>query len=150
MISVRPFEDQHAPALAEIMIEMTRFYGASIPKNARITEDIIGHSKNIDILLAFNREAPVGFATFTTLFPVGGLRSFTYIQQVYVGAAARRLGVAQRLMSAIARTSKARGCQRLEWATARKILPLAPSMTAWERAAQLKFNMFWKAMLWIN
>jgi ribosomal protein S18 acetylase RimI-like enzyme len=117
MIVIQPFEDEHAPALAVLMEEMTQFYGASIPEGANIAEDLIGRARSIDIILAFSEEMLIGFATFATLFPVGGLQIFTYIQQVYVGSSARRLGVAQRLMSGIAQASQARGCQRLEWAT---------------------------------
>jgi len=117
MIVVRPFEEKHAASLAAMMLEMTRFYGATVSPQADIARDLVDHARRMDFLLAFNAEALVGFATFASLFPVGGLLSFTYIQQIYVGSDARRLGVARRLMAGVAQTARARGCQRLEWAT---------------------------------
>jgi GNAT superfamily N-acetyltransferase len=117
MISIHPFEEKHAHVLAEMMLEMARFYGAAVSKDASVGQDLISHAKYIDILLACNDGTLVGFATFTSLFPVGALLSFTYIQQIYVGSRARRLGVARRLMAGIAQTARSRGCQRLEWAT---------------------------------
>lgn len=41
----------------------------------------------------------------------------TYVQQIYVGQAARRLGVTQELMPGIARAAKAAGSTRIEWST---------------------------------
>lgn len=117
MISIRPFEECDAPALAQMMLEMVRSYSAELPDEDHIEADLIEHSERIEFRLGFNGTALAGFATFVTLFPVGSLLSFIYVQQIYVGSSARRLGVAQRLMVEIARTAQSRGCQRMEWAT---------------------------------
>jgi GNAT superfamily N-acetyltransferase len=116
-IVVRPFEEKHAASLAAMMLEMAQFYGATVSPRADIALDLVDHARRMDFLLAFSAETLVGFATFASLFPVGGLLSFTYIQQIYVAFAARRLGVARRLMAGIAQTARARGYRRLEWAT---------------------------------
>jgi GNAT superfamily N-acetyltransferase len=117
MIAVRPFAPGDAPALAAMMREMARFYGAAVPPDARVEDALIAQARSVDILLAFAGEELAGFATFSVLFPVGGLLSFVYVQQVYVGSGARRRGVARQLMAAIARTARTRGCHRLEWST---------------------------------
>ncbi len=57
------------------------------------------------------------YPIFKSLYPVAGLISFTYIQQLYVGLKGRRLGLAQQLMAAIAQTAKSRGSTRVEWST---------------------------------
>lgn len=118
MISVRPFGEGDAAALAAMMVEMAESYGAVVAGGRDIERELVGHAGRVDILLAFDGDgALAGFATSATLFPVGGVEAFTYVQQVYVGRAARRLGVARRLMAGVARAARDRGCRRLEWAT---------------------------------
>jgi ribosomal protein S18 acetylase RimI-like enzyme len=117
MIAIRPFADSDAPALAAMLREMAAGYGASIAADTQVEADLPGHARTVDILLACEAETLVGFATFASLFPVGGVVAFTYIQQIYVGAGARRRGIAQRLMAAVARAARDRGCRRLEWST---------------------------------
>lgn len=117
MISIRPFADSDAPALAAMMREMAHSYGATVAADTRVEEALPGHARTVNILLAFDADALAGFATFASLFPAGGVLAFTYIQQVYVGSGARRRGIAQRLMAAVARAARDRGCRRLEWST---------------------------------
>ncbi len=118
MISIRPFEERDAPALTAIMLEMAGFYGATIQDGRNVEAEVLANAGHSDTLLALrDGEMLAGFATFATLFPVGALVAFTYVQQVYVASSARRLGIAQQLMAAVARMAKDRGHVRIEWAT---------------------------------
>ena len=116
-MQVRRFEESDAQALADLMTEMAGFYGAIINPDLVVTEDVIRQARQVDIVVAYDDARLLGFATFTSLYPVAGLLAFTYVQQVYVGQAARRLGVAQELMAGIARAAKAAGSTRIEWST---------------------------------
>jgi hypothetical protein len=102
------------------MMEMIRFYGATADPALVVAEDVVRQSETVDIIVAQEGDGLLGFATFTSLYPVAGLISFTYAQQIYVGARARRKGVAQRLMAGIARIATARGSTRIEWSTAKE------------------------------
>ncbi len=117
MVSIRPFEGQDARALAKLMAEMVAFYGASIAPDLAVPDDINRQAKTVDILVALVDGELLGFATSTTLYPVAGLIAFTYVQQIYVALKARRLGIAQQLMAAVAWSAKAKGIQRVEWST---------------------------------
>lgn len=117
VIKVRHFEEPDAQALADLMIEMADFYGATIKANLVVAEDIVRQARQVDIIVAHEDNHLLGFATFTSLYPVAGLLAFTYVQQVYVSQAARRLGVAQELMAGVARAAKAAGSIRIEWST---------------------------------
>lgn len=117
MLQVRRFEELDAQALAELMVKMAGFYGAVINPDLVVFEDVIRQAQRVDIIVAHDDTRLLGFATFTLLYPVAGLLPFTYVQQVYVGQAARRLGVAQELMAGIARAAKAAGSTRIEWST---------------------------------
>lgn len=118
MIRVRRFARKDAEALARLMIEMAGVYGARIDPGLVVAEDVVRQARAIDILVAGHEGRLLGFATFTSLYPVAGLLAFTYVQQVYVAEAARRQGVAQHLMRGVARAAKAAGSTRIEWSTA--------------------------------
>jgi ribosomal protein S18 acetylase RimI-like enzyme len=120
MISVRPFEERDAQPLADLMMEMIHFYGATVDPMLVVSEDVVRQSETVDIIVAQGDDGLLGFATFTSLYPVAGLICFTYVQQIYVGAKARRMGVAQRLMAEIARIATARGSTRIEWSTGKE------------------------------
>lgn len=120
MVWVRRFEEKDAQALAGLMTEMARFYGATIRSDLVVAEDVVRQARQVDVIVAHDDACLLGFATFTSLYPVAGLLAFTYVQQVYVGQAARRLGVAQELMAGIARAAKAAGSTRVEWSTSRE------------------------------
>jgi GNAT superfamily N-acetyltransferase len=119
MISVRPFEKGDAQDLADVMMEMVAFYGRPLAVEGSVSEDIIRQSKNIDIVVAISNDRIAGFASYAFLYPVAGLRSFAYLQQIYVASPHRRMGVAQQLMGFIARACQARGCTWMEWSTGR-------------------------------
>lgn len=117
MVSTRRFADADAQALANLMLEMVGFYGAAVAADLLVAEDVVRQAQKVDIVVAHEGSRLLGFATFTSLYPVAGLLTFTYVQQVYVGQDARRLGVAQKLMEEVARAAKAEGSTRIEWST---------------------------------
>lgn len=96
---------------------MADFYGATISPDLDIAHDVTEHADKTDIIVACDDQCLLGFATFGMLYPVAGLISFIYVQQIYVGQHARRLGVARRLLAHIAQVARSRGITRLEWST---------------------------------
>ena len=116
-MQVRRFEHSDAQDLAGLMIEMAGSYGATIKSDLVVVEDILRQARKVDIIVAHDGARLIGFATFTSLYPVAGLIPFTYLQQIYVGRAARRLGVAQELIAGVAQAAKAAGSTRVEWST---------------------------------
>ena len=120
MIQVRRFEEKDAQALTGLMTEMACFYGATIRSDLVVAEDVVRQARQVDVIVAHDDARLLGFATFTSLYPVAGLLAFTYVQQVYVCQAARRLGVAQELMAGIARAAKDAGSTRVEWSTSKE------------------------------
>ena len=123
MVSVRPFKEQDAQPLADLMTEMADFYGATISPTLVVADDVIQQARSVDVIVAQGDGGLLGFANFTSLHPVAGLIPFTYVQQIYAGKSARRLGVAQRLMAGIARVASARGSTRMERSTSRDNIP---------------------------
>lgn len=123
MNQVRQFEDADALALATLMLEMVAFYGRPLAVQGDLESDIIRQAKDINIVVAFTDEKLSGFATYGFLYPVAGLQSFGYLQQIYVAANARRRGVAEDIMASIAARCIDRGCNWMEWSTGADNLP---------------------------
>ena len=119
MISVRHFEEADAPELAVVMTEMVAFYGSPLAVEGPLADDIIRQARDVALAVAFSGDRIAGFVTYGFLYPVSGLRSFAYLQQVYVASAHRRSGVARRLMAFVARACQERGCTWMEWSTGR-------------------------------
>jgi ribosomal protein S18 acetylase RimI-like enzyme len=120
VISVRQFEDGDARELASVMMEMVAFYGRPLAVEGSLPEDIIKQAKNIGMVVALSDDSVAGFATYGFLYPVAGLQSFAYLQQIYIASSHRRLGIAQQLMAFVARVCEERGCAWMEWSTGRE------------------------------
>ena len=70
-----------------------------------------------DCLIAYRDGVPVGLTMFSRVWDPGLLAIGWYIRDVYVRPEARRLGVARKLFTAVAREAKKRGIVRLDWHT---------------------------------
>lgn len=117
VVLVRPFRAEDAPGLSALLIEMASFYGAEVDAHLDVKADVVRRAQEMDILVAERGAHLVGFATFTSLYPLGRLTQFTYLQQVYVAAQARRSGIAEQLLVGVAKAAIGRGSTRLEWTT---------------------------------
>jgi GNAT superfamily N-acetyltransferase len=146
MVLVRPFEERDAQPLADLMMEMIHFYGATIDPTLVVAEDVVRQSEIIDIIVAQGDDGLLGFATFTSLYPVAGLISFTYVQQIYVAAKARRMGVAQRLMAGMRGSPRPGAARGLSGRRGRRMQPLGRSMMGWERSAPIKCSMYLRVL----
>jgi len=123
MNHVRQFEDADAPALATLMMEMVAFYRRPLAVQGDLQTDIVRQAQDVKIVVAFTDDMLSGFATYGFLYPVAGLQSFAYLQQIYVASDVRRRGVAEDIMSFIAARCLDRGCNWMEWSTGVDNLP---------------------------
>ena len=85
MVLTHRFETADAQALADLMMEMVGFYGATVASDLAVAKDVIRQAQKVNIVVAHDGTRMLGFATFTSLYPVAGLLAFTYVQQIYVG-----------------------------------------------------------------
>ena len=70
-----------------------------------------------EILLARQRQVPLGFATFSMLLPANGVGCELFMKDIFVVADARSRGVGELLLRATAQIAVDRGCERLDWTT---------------------------------
>jgi GNAT superfamily N-acetyltransferase len=117
-------EPKDAEALAGIIEEMDRFYGATEmePLDVRmrqINEALFGDPPSAYALLALDGRRLSGFASYSFLWPAVGLTRSLYLKELYVIDAARGRGVGKVLMTELCNVALQNRCSRLEWTTDR-------------------------------
>ncbi len=106
--------DDHR-ALAALMVEMQGHYGVPCPPVEEILAGLAALPAGVDILVAAEGEAVLGFASACNLYPGPGLKSGFFLKEIYVADAARGAGLGRRLMAALAELALERGHRRIDW-----------------------------------
>ena len=122
MITVSEARTGDAEAIAALCTELEEFYGGlpeGLPgeRAAQVRDALFGDPPLARALVAWDGEAPAGFAAYTFLWPAVGLTASLYLKDLYVAQAYRRTGVGRRLMDALFDVAARRGLSRIEWTT---------------------------------
>jgi GNAT superfamily N-acetyltransferase len=122
VITVSPAGSRDAAAIAALLEDLGRFYGAteSEPLDRRIrqiNEAIFTSPPTAYALLARDGDQVAGLAAYSFLWPAVGAARSLYMKELYVPDAYRRQGVGKLLMRAIFETAATLGCNRVEWTT---------------------------------
>jgi GNAT superfamily N-acetyltransferase len=122
VITVSPAEPRDAAAIAALLEDLGRFYGAagSEPLDRRvdqIKEAIFSSPPAAYALLARDAGEVAGLAAYSFLWPAVGASRSLFLKELYVPEAYRRQGVGRLLMRAVFETAAAMGCSRVEWTT---------------------------------
>jgi GNAT superfamily N-acetyltransferase len=127
VITVSPAEPRDAAAIAALLEDLGRFYGASGPEPldrhpgqvspAQINEAIFASPPAAYALLARDAGQVAGLAAYSFLWPAVGAGRSLFLKELYVPEAYRRRGVGRLLMRAVFETAGALGCSRVEWTT---------------------------------
>ena len=124
MIQIGRAVIQDVPAIALLMDELDRFYGAEEVEPPEVREPqiraaVFGDLPSPQVLLAWDGSEVAGFASYSSLWPASGVTSSLFLKELYVRTNKRRLGVGRALMRAISQTAATQGCSRVEWTTER-------------------------------
>jgi len=105
------------PALAELLAERDRFYGVTRPdpEPAAIADALFGPVPAGRALAAVHDGAVVGLAAYSFLWPAAGVTRSLYLKELFVRAAARRLGIGGLLMRELQAVAAEHRCSRVEW-----------------------------------
>jgi GNAT superfamily N-acetyltransferase len=122
MITVSPAEPRDAAAVAVLLEELGRYYGATEfePLDRRviqINEAIFGHPPAAYALLARDGHLVAGLAAYSFLWPAVGATRSLFLKELYVLDAYRRRGIGRLLLRAVFETAAGLGCSRVEWTT---------------------------------
>jgi GNAT superfamily N-acetyltransferase len=122
VITVSPPEPADAPGIADLLAELSEFYGVppagSPGERARQVSDALFASPPAAYaLLARDGGKLAGLAAYTFVWPAVGLTRSLYLKELFVAGACRGRGAGRLLMQAVFDTAARLGCSRVEWTT---------------------------------
>jgi GNAT superfamily N-acetyltransferase len=122
VIVVSPAQPSDVPALADLMQELDRFYGATEvdpldQRSHQIASMLFGETPAAHVLLARDASELVGMAAYSYLWPAAGVTASLYLKELYVHQAHRGKGIGRALMQQLCAVAAKNGCSRVEWTT---------------------------------
>ena len=108
-----------APIILELIRDLATYERA--PNEVTATEEqlvdvLFGERPAAEVLLAFEKKSPVGFAIFFHNFSTWLGRPGLYLEDLFVKPEKRGKGYGRALLVDLARIARDRGCGRMEWA----------------------------------
>jgi GNAT superfamily N-acetyltransferase len=82
----------------------------------QLIEVLFGEKPAAEVLLAFERESPVGFAVYFYNFSTWLGRPGLYLEDLFVKPEKRGKGYGRALLVELAKVARDHGCGRMEWA----------------------------------
>jgi ribosomal protein S18 acetylase RimI-like enzyme len=125
-VTIRPAEKRDVPAMAELIEEIERFYGATDTdiqpleeRRTQVEEALFGSPPLASALLVEDETGDiVGLAAYSFLWPAAGSSHSLFLKELYVRNTLRRRGTGARLMDELRAIAAGRpGCSRVEWMT---------------------------------
>jgi GNAT superfamily N-acetyltransferase len=119
-ITVAPARLAYLSAIAELLDETGRFYGAATagsPEERRrqVREALFATPPAAHALLAWYQSRLTGIATYSFLWPASGLTRSLYLKELYVATAYRHRGIGTLLLRSLIEVASDHGCSRVEW-----------------------------------
>ncbi|MGH3937619.1 MAG: GNAT family N-acetyltransferase [Pseudonocardiaceae bacterium] len=120
MVEIRSAEPRDVQALADLMEDIDRFYGAtdvesSSQRAPQIAASLFQEPRAAYVLLAWEGEQLVGMAAYSFLWPAAGVTRSLYLKELYVIESFRRKGVGKLLILALCQVAVKHECSRIEW-----------------------------------
>ena len=116
---IRPACVEDVPVILQLIRDLATYERA--PDEVTATEEqlvdvLFGEGPAAEVLLAFERESPVGFAVYFYNFSTWLGRPGLYLEDLFVKPEKRGKGYGRALLVALANIARDRGCGRMEWA----------------------------------
>ena len=110
---------EDVPTILELINDLATYERA--PAEVRATEErlvdvLFGEKPAAEVLLAFEKDTPVGFALFFHNFSTWLGRPGLYLEDLFVKPEKRGKGYGRALLVDLAKIAYERGCGRMEWA----------------------------------
>jgi GNAT superfamily N-acetyltransferase len=117
--TIRPATMEDVPIILQLIRDLATYERA--PDEVTATERqlvnvLFGEKPSAEVLLAFEKETPVGFAVFFHNFSTWLGRPGLYLEDLFVKPEMRGKGYGRALLVDLAKTARERGCGRMEWA----------------------------------
>ena len=116
---IRPARVEDVSIILKLIRDLATYERA--PKEVTATEEqlvdvLFGEKPVAEVLLAFERKSPVGFAVFFHNFSTWLGRPGLYLEDLFVKPEKRGKGYGRALLVDLAKIARDRGCGRMEWA----------------------------------
>jgi len=116
---VRPAHVEDVPVILELIRDLATYERA--PSEVTATEEqlvdvLFGERPAAEVLLAFDRQSPVGFAVYFYNFSTWLGRPGLYLEDLFVKPEKRGKGYGRALLIELAKIARERECGRMEWA----------------------------------
>jgi GNAT superfamily N-acetyltransferase len=116
---IRSARVDDVPIILELIRDLATYERA--PDEVTATEEqlvdvLFGERPTAEVLLAFERKLPVGFAVYFYNFSTWLGRPGLYLEDLFVKPEKRGKGYGRALLVELAKIARDRGCGRMEWA----------------------------------
>lgn len=98
------------------LAEYERLPHEVVATESRLEASLFGERPDAEVLLAFDGDAPAGFALFFHNYSTFLARRGIFLEDLFVSPEMRGRGIGRRLLAELARLAVERDCGRLEWA----------------------------------
>jgi len=116
---IRPARLEDVPTILQLIVDLATYERAPNEVTAtetQLAEVLFGDKPGAEVLLAFEKDEPIGFAVFFQNFSTWLGRSGIYLEDLFVKPEARGRGYGRALLVDLAKIARERGCGRMEWA----------------------------------
>src|SRR5437773_9451204 len=116
---IRPARVEDVSIILQLIRDLATYERA--PNDVTATEEqlvdvLFGERPAAEVLLAFERKSPVGFAVYFYNFSTWLGRPGLYLEDLFVKPDKRGKGYGRALLVDLAKIARDRGCGRMEWA----------------------------------
>ena len=116
---IRPACVEDVPIILQLIRDLATYERAPHEVTAseeQLVDVLFGERPAAEVLLAFEGDAPVGFAVFFYNFSTWLGRPGLYLEDLFVKPEKRGKGYGRALLVELAKVARDRGCGRMEWA----------------------------------
>ena len=116
---IRPAGVEDVPIILQLIRGLAAYERAPDEVTAteeRLVDVLFGEKPAAEVLLAFERDSPIGFAVYFYNFSTWLGRPGLYLEDLFVKPEKRGKGYGRALLVELAKIARDRGCGRMEWA----------------------------------
>ena len=116
---IRPAHVNDAPIILQLIRDLADYERAPdevVATEEQLVDVLFGERPVAEVLLAFEKESPAGFAVYFYNFSTWLGRPGLYLEDLFVRPEQRRKGYGRALLVELAKIARDRGCGRMEWA----------------------------------
>src|ERR1700736_3905137 len=113
---IRPARLEDVPIILQLIVDLATYERAPNEVTATekgLTEVLFGEKPAAEVLLAFEKDRPVGFAVFFHNFSTWLGRPGLYLEDLFVRPEDRGKGYGRALLIHLAKIARERGCGRM-------------------------------------